>query len=340
MAPYTSARLRAGGDDPISSGVVRVMLIVNPFATATSPAGRDALAHTLSAHFHLDVELTTHRGHAFELAARAAAQDFDTVIVHGGDGSVNEAANGLLDPPSSSDPDRRRPALAVIPGGSANVFARTLGIDPDPLLATQQIITLLDAGRSRRIGLGHTDDRWFLFNTGMGMDAVVIHAMEDKRHAGTTATPARYLWTTITSFLKQSGSSATFDVEIPGRNRIVGARYGFVSNTSPWTYLGPREIRTNPGTGFHTGLGVFVATSTGVFRNLPLATRLLSQADPKARHLFRDDDVDEVCFRAEAPIDVQMDGDYIGAFRDIRFRHRRDALTVIAPPISTADITT
>ncbi|WP_439033156.1 diacylglycerol/lipid kinase family protein [Gordonia terrae] len=316
------------------------MLIVNPFATATSPAGRDALAHTLSAHFDLDVELTTHRGHAFELAARAAAENFDAVVVHGGDGSVNEAANGLLDPPSSSDPARNRPALAVIPGGSANVFARTLGIDPDPLLATQQIITLLDAGERRRIGLGHTDDRWFLFNTGMGIDAVVVHAMEDKRHAGKTATPARYLWTTITSFVKQSGTSATFDVEIPGREPITGARFGFVSNTSPWTYLGPREIRTNPGTGFHTGLGVFVATSTGVLRNLPLATRLLTQANPKARHLFRCDDVDEVRFRAETPIDVQMDGDYIGAFRDIRFRHRRDALAVIAPPISTADSTT
>ncbi len=324
--------MRAHATHPISSGVVRVMLIVNPFATATSPAGRDALVHTLSAHFDLDVELTTHRGHAFELAARAAAEDFDTVIVHGGDGSVNEATNGLLDPPGTSDPSRHRPALAVIPGGSANVFARTLGIDPDPLLATRQIIELLDAGASRRIGLGHTDDRWFLFNTGMGMDAVVVHAMEDKRHAGKAATPARYLWTTVTSFLKQAGSSATFDVEIPGRDRIVGARFGFVSNTSPWTYLGPREIRTNPTTGFDTGLGVFVATSTGVLRNLPLATRLLTQADPKAHHLFRDDDVDEVRFVAEAPIDVQMDGDYIGAFRDIRFRHRRDALSVIAPP--------
>ena len=74
-----------------------------------------------------------------------------------------------------------------------------------------------------------------------------------------------------------------------------------------------------------------MSTSTGVLRNLPLATRLLAQADPKAGHLYREDDVDEVRFVAETPIDVQMDGDYIGAFRDIRFRHRRDALTVIAP---------
>ncbi|NED59705.1 diacylglycerol kinase family lipid kinase, partial [Streptomyces sp. SID10244] len=69
-------------------------------------------------------------------------------------------------------------------------FARTLGMRSDPLAATAQIIDLLEAGRCRRIGLGHTQDRWFLFNTGMGMDAVVVHAMEDKRHAGKAATPS------------------------------------------------------------------------------------------------------------------------------------------------------
>ena len=310
------------------------MLIVNPFATATSPAGRDALVHTLSAHFHLDVEHTTHRGHASELAQRAVTENVDVVIVHGGDGSVNEAANGLLDPPQVSDPARTRPALTVIPGGSANVFARTLGIDGDPLQATQQIIGLIDSGRRRRIGLGHTEDRWFLFNAGMGMDAVVVHAMEDKRHAGKAATPSRYLWTTISSFLRNAGNSSTFDVQVPGGPTVTGARFGFVSNTSPWTYLGSREIRTNPNTGFDTRLGVFVATSTGVLRNLPLATRLLAQADPKARHLFRDDDVAAVRFTVAdgaEPIDVQMDGDYIGAFTDICFGHRPDALDVIAP---------
>ncbi|MDL9936777.1 diacylglycerol kinase family protein [Gordonia sp. ABSL1-1] len=310
------------------------MLIVNPFATATSPAGRDALVHTLSAHFRVDVEHTTHRGHAGELARRAVDEDYDVVIVHGGDGSVNEATNGLLDTPAVSDPHRRRPALAVIPGGSANVFARTLGIDPDPLQATQQIIGLIDGGVRRRIGLGYTADRWFLFNAGMGMDAIVVHAMEDKRHAGKAATPARYLWTTVSSFFKNAGSSATFDVLVPDHPVVVGARFGFVSNTSPWTYLGRREIRTNPTTGFDSRLGVFVATSTGVLRNLPLATRLLTQADPKARHLFREDDVASVEFRAQEPIDVQMDGDYIGAFTHISFHHRADALTVIAPPVA------
>ncbi|MGC5247337.1 diacylglycerol/lipid kinase family protein [Gordonia sp. DT219] len=309
---------------------MRVMLIVNPFATATSPAGRDALVNTLSAHFPVDVEHTTHRGHAGELGARAVADNYDAVIVHGGDGSVNETVNGLLGPPWRSAPTRL-PALAVIPGGSANVFARTLGIDPDPLQATRQIIDLLDHGSHRRVGLGHSADRWFLFNAGMGIDAIIVHAMEDKRHAGKAATPARYLRTTIASFLRNARDTKTFTVTAAGHDPVEDTRFAFISNTSPWTYLGRREIRINPATGFGTRLGVFAATSTGVLRNLPLATRLVAGRTPKARHLFRDDDVAWVAFAAPEALDVQMDGDYIGAFTDIRFDHRSDVLDVVAP---------
>lgn len=312
------------------------MLIVNPFATATSPAGRDALTHTLSAQFQVDVEQTTHRGHANELGARARTEGFDAVVVHGGDGSVNEAVNGLLGPPGA---DSRQPptggydgpALAVIPGGSANVFARTLGIDPDPLRATQQMITLLSEQRCRTIGLGHTDDRWFLFNVGMGMDAIVVRAMEDKRHAGKAATPSRYLWTTFASFVRHSRTPSSFTIDLPDRESVTGVRFGFVSNSTPWTFLGKREIRTNPQTGFNERLGVFAATSTGVIRNTPLALRMLTGREPKARHLIRDDDVAWAHFHAEEPLDVQMDGDYIGQLTGVRFGHRADVLRVASP---------
>ncbi len=307
------------------------MLIVNPFATATTAAGRDALVHTLGAHVRVDVEHTTHRGHAGELAAMATAQGYDMVIVHGGDGSVNEAVNGLLDAPSRSDPSRVRPVVGVIPGGSANVFARTLGIVRDPLLATRQLIELIDTRQTRTIGLGHVADRWFLFNTGMGMDAVVVHAMEDKRHAGKAATPGRYLWTTISSFMRQAGNPADFIVEVPDHEPITGVRFGFVSNTSPWTYMGSWEIRTNPTTGYNGRLGVFAATSTSVATNLPLAARLLTHRRPRGRHVYADDNVEWVRFTAEEPIDVQMDGDYIGTHRKLEFHHRAQALRVLAP---------
>lgn len=307
------------------------MLIVNPFATATTAAGRDALVNTISARVPVDVEHTTHRGHAGELGALAREQGYDIVAVHGGDGSVNEVANGILGSPTDFDPNLPRPALAIIPGGSANVFARTLGIDSDPLRATRQLIDLVDASSIHRIGLGHTDTRWFLFNAGMGMDAVVVHAMEDKRHAGKAATPGRYLWTTVSCFIRGSSSQPPFRVQYDGHEPIGGVRFAFVSNTTPWTFLGNHEIRTNPGTDVSARLGLFAATSTGVLRNVGLATRLLTQRNPKAPHLIRDDDVEWVQFDADEPIDVQMDGDYVGAFTSIHFAHRESVLGVVAP---------
>ncbi|WP_448221727.1 diacylglycerol/lipid kinase family protein [Gordonia iterans] len=312
---------------------MRVMLVTNPFATFTTPAGRDTLANTLSARYDVDVEHTTHRGHAGELGARAAAQGYDAVVVHGGDGTVNEVVNGILGAPDRPDPadPAALPALGVIPGGSANVFARALGIDRDPIVATAQLIELLDAGSRRPISLGHTLNRWFLFNAGMGMDAIVVRRMEAKRRKGKRATAQRYFFTTISSFFSSAVTPPVFSVQVPDHEPIDGVRFGFVSNTGPWTYFGARPIETNPGTDFDHGLGVFAATSVGVLRNIVLGSKLLTGSDdPRAAHLFRDDDVEWVRFCGTEPADVQMDGDYLGKHTDLEFGCRRHVLHVAA----------
>ncbi|GAA4641730.1 diacylglycerol kinase family protein [Gordonia humi] len=312
------------------------MLITNPFATFTTVEGRDALANTLASRFTVDIRRTTHRGHAGELGAEATAHGYDAVVVHGGDGSVNEVANGMVGAPSSTIRDRADiPALGVVPGGSANVFARALNISRDPLTATAQLMELLDSGARRPISLGHTLDRWFLFNAGMGMDAIVVRRMEELRHKGRRATAGRYLRTTVGSFFRPSVTPPTFTVTVPDHDPIDGVRFGFVSNTGPWTYLGTRPIRTNPNTDFSRGLGIFAATSVSVPRNIVLGSRLLRGADPKAAHLFRDDDVEWVEFRSAEPADVQMDGDYLGEYTGLDFGYRHDVIDVVAA--STAD---
>lgn len=333
---YRSRAIRRLSRKPHILGAVRAMLIVNPFATSTTPAGRDALVNTLNSRFELTVEHTTHRGHAGELAERARAEAYDVVIVHGGDGSVNEVVNGVLGSPTDSVVATDLPAIGIIPGGSANVFARALGIAADPLRATGQLIELLAADKRRAVNLGHTDDRWFIFNCGMGIDAIVIREMERKRNAGKAVTPARYLRTTIATFISHRADAARFDVEVvehgsASSQLIPDVAFGFVSNASPWTYLGGREIRTNPTTDFDNGLGIFAATSMGVLRNLPLSYRLLANSDPRARHLFRRDNVARVAFTAAQPLDVQMDGDYIGTRSELNFGYREDALQVVAP---------
>jgi diacylglycerol kinase family enzyme len=322
---------------------VRAMLIVNPFATSTTEAGRDALVGTLTASLRrpgdqrapfvdITVEHTTHRGHAGELAAKARIEGYDVVVVHGGDGSVNEVVNGLIDPPGSSDDGPPSPAVAVVPGGSANVFARALGIDPDPLQATGQLIDLLAKGERRRVSLGHTDARWFLFNAGLGLDARVVKSIDEQREAGRRASATRYLWTAVRTFIGAAGHHPTLTVTLPGAEPVEGVHYLFVSNSRPWTYLGARPIETNPDTSFDGQLGVFASTSMNPVRNLPLVRQLLSRkAQPHARHLLRADDVESVKVASSTPVDMQMDGEYLGTRTALTFGCRAAALEVIAP---------
>ena len=154
---------------------MRAVLIVNPNATSTTPAGRDLLAHALESRVELSVIHTDHRGHAIEIGHQATRDGIDVLIVHGGDGTVNEVVNGVL-----QEPCERAPAVGVVPGGSANVFARSLGISPDPIEATNQLVDLLGDHRRgvpwRRIGLMNCGERWGVFTAGMGVDGDVVAA--------------------------------------------------------------------------------------------------------------------------------------------------------------------
>ena len=310
---------------------MRALLIVNPNATATTPAARDLLAHALASRLKLEVAHTTHRGHAAELAHRAALEGMSHVVIHGGDGTVNEAINGLLGAPQQL-PLGRTPTVCVVPGGSANVFARSLGIHPSPVEATNQLLDLLAARQTRRIGLGHCDNRWFCFTAGLGVDAKVVEAMEAARKSGHLATPSRYVRTTVRTFLHDARSPALLTVTVPGSEPVEGVHFAFVSNTSPWTYLNEREVITNPDTTFEGGLGLFAMRSMGTLTSLRLTRQLLSPtAKPKNKHLLRLDDIPSVRIQSAEPIGFQVDGDYLGNRSDVEFTSVPDMLDVVAP---------
>jgi hypothetical protein len=158
-------------------------------------------------------------------------------------------------------------------------------VDRHPVQATAQLVDSLVAGRRRTVGLGHMLDRWFLFNAGMGLDASVVRGVDEKRGTGRPVTNLMYLQTAAAAFLKPELTDADITVEVPGRAPVSGVRFGFVSNTAPWTYLGPRAIRTNPGTDFDHGLGLFAATSTALLPSLALGAQLLAgSGDPRGPH--------------------------------------------------------
>lgn len=313
---------------------MRTLLIVNPNATSTTAATRDLLAHALESRTQLTVAHTQHRGHAAELAQWASTNEMDLIVVHGGDGTVNETINGFLPLPELNDGQAWLPRLGVIPGGSANVFARALGISPDPVTATNQLIDLLtlDRDRDRQISLGLADDRWFTFSAGVGLDAEVCAAIDASRAKGHAATPARYIRTTVREFFRSKRKEPSVRIEIPGHEPVDGVHYAFVTNATPWTFLNSTPVHTNPGTTFETGLGVFAVRSMAVIPTLLLARQLLAaDGNPKSRNLFRDDDVPSVRIEAATPIGLQIDGDFIGKRNMVDFTAVPSVLDVVAP---------
>jgi diacylglycerol kinase family enzyme len=314
---------------------VRAVLIVNPNATSTTPAGRDLLAHALESRVHLTVEHTNHRGHATEIAHAAALAGVDVIIVHGGDGTVNEVVNGVLGTPGSPPPPHV-PAVGVVPGGSANVFARSLGISPDPVEATNQLVDLLGAHRHggwRRIGLMNCGERWCVFTAGLGVDGEVVAAVEAQRDKGRKVTSGRYIRTTVRLVLRSARREPTMTLELPGKEPIGGVHFVFVSNSSPWTYANNRPIWTNPTTTYENGIGVFATTSMNVFANLGLTRQMLSKRPRmEAKHLIRDDDLPWLRVTSNTPVACQIDGDYLGPRRAMTFISVPEALAVVAPP--------
>ena len=316
---------------------MRAVLIVNPNATSTTPAGRDLLAHALESRVNLVVAHTDRAGHAVEIAEAARRDGVELVIVHGGDGTVNEVVNGLLGPPGQQRPAvDSLPAVAVVPGGAANVFARALGISPDPIEATNQLVELLDGyrrgGSWRRIGLMDCGERWAVFTAGMGVDGDVVAAVEAQRAKGRKVTAARYIRIATREMLINARADPLLTVQLPGREPVAGVHFAFVSNASPWTYANTRPIYTNPDTTFEGGLGIFAVTSMNVLANLAVVRRMWSKnPEIKGKNLIREDDLAWVRITAREPIACQVDGDFLGLRTEMTFTAVPEALDVVAP---------
>jgi diacylglycerol kinase family enzyme len=313
------------------------VLIVNPNATSTTPATRDLLAHALESRVKLTVIHTDHRGHAVEIGRDAARDGVEVLIVHGGDGTVNEVVNGILE---VSGPSVTTPAVGVVPGGSANVFARALGIGTDPIAATNQLIDLLSAYRRRktwrRIGLMDCGERWAVFTAGMGVDGAVVAAVEAQRAKGRRVTASRYIRVAIREMLASTRKDPSLTLHMPGREPVEGVHFAFVSNSSPWTYANARPVWTNPTTTFETGIGVFAITSMNVWANLRLVRKMLARRPRiEAGHLVRYDDLPQLRVTSDTPVACQIDGDYLGLRDTMTFTAVPNALGVVAPPART-----
>lgn len=314
---------------------MRAVLVVNPKATTTSERSRDVLVRALRSEVDLSVRYTRRRGHAVELAREAAEEGVDLVVTLGGDGTVNEVVNGLMtaEPPTvpggtSAD---RLPALATVPGGSTNVFARALGLPREWPEGTSMILEGLRLGRSRTIGLGRADDRYFTFCAGFGLDAAVVHRVEMARKRGRVSTPALYLRSAVNQyFLGSDRRHPAIRLERPGEESQGELATVIIQNTAPWTYLGEREINPNPEASFDLGLDVMALRQLRVASTSRTVTQMFSrQPDPHGRQVVRLHDVAEFTLVASRAQAFQLDGDYLGEREKVRFTSVPAALRVI-----------
>jgi diacylglycerol kinase family enzyme len=320
---------------------MRALLVVNPKATTTGARTRDVLIHALASDLKLEVASTEYRGHARDLARRAAeGGEIELVVALGGDGTVNEVVNGLL----HNGPQPHGPRLAVVPGGSTNVFARALGLPNDAVEATGALLDAVREGSERAVGLGlvrgtpGTEDegvppRWFTFCAGFGFDAGVVGRVEQQRVRGKRSTHGLYVRQMVRQFLgEQNRRQGTVTLGEPGTDPVRDLTLAIVCNTSPWTFFGNRPVYASPQASFDTGLDVLALSKMSPSSVTRLASQLLSstpERGPRGRHVISLHDLTEFTLQSQAPLPFQVDGDHLGLRVSATFTGVRRALRVI-----------
>jgi len=308
---------------------VKLLLLVNSQASSVTPRSRVVIGKALSADHDVTLAETSRRGHATRLAQGAAATGTDVVVVLGGDGTLNEAANGLA---GSST------ALAPLPGGSTNVFARTIGLPNDPIEATGVLLDALARRSIQRVGLGSVNGRYFLFHTGVGFDAAVVEQVERRSGLKRYAGHPLFVYAGFDTWIRHyDRSRPRFAVHFLGdgaEDAVVDDAYlTIVLNTSPYTYLGNVPLDLAPEATLDRGLAAVTLRTMAVTRFLPVIGSALGRGRLLRRSRWVDHrtDVEAATVRAYGPVPYQVDGDHLGDAEVLEFRHEPEVLDLFMP---------
>jgi len=239
------------------------MLVINPRATRVGQRVVERVRTALDARFDVDLVATAAPGEAAELC-RSAGPDVGAVAVLGGDGTVNEAANGLA---GGTVP------LACLPGGLTNVFARALGVGRDPVAAAQRLAA--GQGEVRSIDLGSVSGRAFLFASGLGLSAALTRRQAGGPRRPTGLVEAWALLAAARAVAAEVGRAPRLRVSSGGIS-VEGTTVVF-QNTAPLTYLRGRPLHVSEGAGLQTGsLSAMVLRGAGLGELLSLTPKVLS----------------------------------------------------------------
>ena len=347
---------------PSSSSVktLNLLLLVNPYASAVSPRAHKRIRRLLSEQHFLAEELTTERGNATEIAKNAAKEGAGAVCVLGGDGTLNEVANGLRGTDT---------ILAPLPGGSTNVLARSLGIPMNPVDAAERTLSALRDGEYSQVGLGSVNERRFLFHAGVGFDAKVVELVERRSDLKRWLRHPLFIWEAGASWLwhfdkKNTRFAASFgdrnyissinDIKTTkklvrgfgkgrgllfgsnkwtGRKKFASGQMAVCLNTSPYTYLGNRALDIAPEASLDAKLVLaFVHSLTGAGL-IRLAIKALRGGDriKKDRRVDYRSDLKSFSITSHIPVPYQVDGDFVEYATHLDFRYDPEALWLVRP---------
>jgi diacylglycerol kinase family enzyme len=198
--------------------------------------------------------------------------------------------------------------------------------------ATGQILEALREGRSRRIGLGKADDRWFTFCAGLGIDAAAVERVESKRAKGKRSTHSLYVRSTVNRFfLATSRRRPSLRLSAPALLEPREVYAALVCNTDPWTYFGEYPVRPCPDASFDLGLDAFALSRLSLPTTLRVASRFFAKdPHPHSKHAVLLHDQPEMLIEAiDDELPFQVDGDALGRRGKIRLTSVPNALRVI-----------
>lgn len=311
---------------------MRALLVVNTFATTTSPETKAVISSALENKLDLTVVSTEQKSHAVEIAKSAKSDGYELVIGFGGDGTLNELANGLL----SNGLDPAGPKLAGIPGGNANVFLRNLGYANDPIVATAQLLEHLKNNSTRKIGLGRLTSndisRWFLCNAGFGIDAQVLAKMDSRRNKGKFVSDSAYAMLAIRELFNEIRKSKS-PILVTDQSNVTAKplQFALIVNFAPWTYVGKYAVSPLVRLADTSALDIFGSHKLSLSNTVRLIASFLTpdkiKSEPQVLVLEQQQSID---IKTVTPTWAQVDGEPLMQIKLAKVEHFSNCLTVIA----------
>ena len=309
----------------------RMLIIVNPYATTVSDRLKSLVVYALQGRYEVEAVSTEAQNHATEIGREAINGNYDIVVAFGGDGTLNEVANGLA---GTDIP------VSILPGGSTNVVARTLGIPNEVVDATEHLLGCADRFEPRAIDLGLANGRRFVFACGAGLDATAAQQVDAHPRMKHRLGPYFYTWAAVRGFY---GKYLRNPVQMRAKT-AEGDSEGITAicqNSDPFTYFRGREVRVCEGVAIDSGTLSLAVLRRAAQRDVPfIAARVLGSGSTATEHRQIDhfEGLGEARIESSSrnedgtwrPFPVQVDGDYIGEHGELDLGIEPGALHVIS----------